>query len=101
STLPLTADDLVAGGRERRSTTFRSPLHQMVSTTPTEFWNDSCAMSELRYAIEHGATGATTNPTIVFSVVQQELADWKNRITALFAAGSTSTEAQITWQLIE
>jgi transaldolase len=64
-------------------------------------WNDSCSVNELRYAIEHGATGATTNPTIVFTVVQQELADWKDRIAQLFAAGKTATEAQITWRLIE
>lgn len=101
SALPIAGDELVGGGRERGNTTFRSPLHKMVSTTPTELWNDSCALSELRYAIEHGATGATTNPTIVFSVVQQELADWKDRITELFATGRTSTEAQITWRLIE
>lgn len=43
----------------------KSPLHQTVSTTPTEFWNDSCCVKELTYAIENGATGATSNPTIV------------------------------------
>jgi transaldolase len=80
---------------------FRSPLHKMVSTTPTDFWNDSCAVGELKYAIEHGATGATSNPTIVFSVLQQELADWKERIREIFAARPTATEAEITWQIIE
>ncbi len=90
-----------SNGRDRRNSTFRSPLHKMVSTTPTELWNDSCAVGELRYAIEHGAVGATTNPTIVFGVVQQEFADWKDRIAELFATKSTWTEAQITWQLIE
>ena len=39
-----------------------SPLSQMVRTTPTDFWNDSCATDELRYALEHGAVGATSNP---------------------------------------
>jgi len=101
STLPVVGDDLVAGGRERRNSAYRSPLHKMVSTTPTELWNDSCALSELRYAIEHGATGATSNPTIVFSVVQQELAEWRGRIAELFAAKGHATEAQITWRLIE
>src|SRR5437868_13517488 len=83
------------------SSKFRSPLHKMVSTTPTELWNDSCAVGELRYAIEHGAVGATSNPTIVFSVLQQEFADWKVRIGELFAMFPTWTEAQITWQLID
>jgi len=32
--------------------TCKSPLHQIVSTTPTEFWNDSCSVPELTYAIK-------------------------------------------------
>ena len=83
------------------SSRFRSPLHKMVSTTPTELWNDSCAVSELRYAIEHGAVGATSNPTIVFAVLQQEFADWKGRLGELFSTHAAWTEAQITWQLID
>jgi transaldolase len=83
------------------ASSFRSPLHKMVSTTPTEFWNDSCAVGELKYAIEHGAVGATSNPTIVFSVIKQEFGDWKARIQELFATRPTWTEAQLTWQLIE
>jgi hypothetical protein len=39
----------------------------MASTTPTEFWNDSCATADLTYALEHGGVGATSNPTIVAS----------------------------------
>ena len=34
---------------------YKSQLHQTVSTTPTEFWNDSCSVPELTYAIEHVA----------------------------------------------
>ena len=39
-----------------------APLKVMTETTATRFFNDSCAESELRYAIERGATGATTVP---------------------------------------
>jgi transaldolase len=87
--------------RDSRNPRYLGPLHEMVSTTPTELWNDSCAVSDLRYAIEHGAVGATSNPTIVYGVLQQELADWKDRIAELFATRPTWTEAQITWKLIE
>jgi len=73
----------------------------MVSTTPTDLWNDSCSVAELRYAIEHGAVGATSNPTIVFTVLKQELADWKPRIAELFAKHPDWTEAQLTWQIID
>ncbi|HEY6080405.1 MAG TPA: transaldolase family protein [Polyangiaceae bacterium] len=83
------------------STTFRSPLHEMVSTTPTDFWNDSCAVGELTYALEHGAVGATSNPTIVANVLRTEFGDWKPRIDELFRKETTWTEAQIAWKLIE
>jgi transaldolase len=51
---------------------YKSPLHQTVTTTATDYWNDSCSIEELTDAIEHGAVGATTNPTIVLGVVKKE-----------------------------
>lgn len=83
------------------STIFRSPLHEMALTTPTDFWSDSCAVSELQYALEHGAVGATSNPTIVASVLETELGDWRARLEDLFRTQPAWTEAQIAWQLIE
>ena len=53
--------------------TYKSPLHKMVTTTETDFWNDSCSVEELTYAIENGAVGATTNPTIVGDVLKKEM----------------------------
>jgi transaldolase len=73
----------------------------MVSTTPTDFWNDSCAVGELKYAMEHGAVGATSNPSIVLSVLRQEFADWKGRLLELFAASPSATEAELAWLLME
>ena len=51
-----------------------SPLLQMVTTTPTDYWNDSCSIEELTYGIEHGAVGATTNPQIVVMVLKERRA---------------------------
>src|SRR3954447_100202 len=79
----------------------KSPLHETVSTTATDYWNDSCSLEELSYAIEHGATGATSNPTIVGEVLQKEMALWRDRIGELIAASPRATEDDITWQLIE
>jgi transaldolase len=73
----------------------------MVSTTPTELWNDSCSVAELKYAIEHGAVGATSNPTIVYAVLKQEFGDWKARLEQLFKENPIKTDAEITWQLID
>ena len=39
-------------------TDVRSPLHETVATTPTDYWNDSCSIEELSYAIANGAVGA-------------------------------------------
>ena len=78
-----------------------SPLKQTVSTTPTDYWNDSCSIEELTYAIEHGAVGATTNPNIVLNVLNKEMHLWDDRIRALIVENPTWSEEQIAWKLIE
>ncbi len=78
-----------------------SPLLQMVTTTPTDYWNDSCSVEELTYAIGHGAVGATTNPNIVLNVLNKEMHLWEDRIRALIAEHPTWSEAEVTWKLIE
>ena len=79
----------------------KSPLHEMVSTTPTDYWNDSCALSELEYAISHVAVGATTNPSIVLYVLKKEMGRWRERIPAMFREDPTAGEVEITWRLVE
>ncbi|MFQ5617203.1 MAG: transaldolase family protein [Anaerolineales bacterium] len=81
--------------------TYKSPLHKTVSTTPTDYWNDSCSIDELTYAIEHGAVGATTNPTIVMQVLQQEFHLWEARIYEMIAENPAWSEVELTWKLIE
>jgi transaldolase len=83
------------------ATTYKSPLHETVSTTKTDYWNDSCSVEELTYAIDNGAVGATTNPTIVLGVLKKEMHLWKERIHQLIAENPSGTEDDITWRLIE
>jgi transaldolase len=83
------------------ATAYKSPLHETVSTTQTDYWNDSCSVEELTYAIDNGAVGATTNPTIVLGVLKKEMHLWKDRIYQIIAENPTGTEDDITWQLIE
>jgi transaldolase len=78
-----------------------SPLLQTVSTTPTDYWNDSCSIAELNYAIGHGAVGATTNPNIVLNVLKQEMHLWEDRIRAIIVENPTWSEEQVAWKLIE
>ncbi|MFQ5931533.1 MAG: transaldolase family protein [Nitrospiraceae bacterium] len=80
---------------------YKSPLHKMVATTDTDLWNDSCSVSELIYAIENGAVGATANPVIVGEVLSKEMELWEPGIRKLIADNPTATEDEIAWKLIE
>ena len=82
-------------------TIFRSKLHEMVLTTPTDYWNDSCSVEELNYAIEQGAVGATTNPVIVLGVLKKEMPLWRDRIHAIIAQNPLWTEREVAWKLME
>ena len=83
------------------STAFKSPLHQMTQTTPTCLWNDSAAIEELKYSIEHGAVGATCNPSIAVTVIKQELATWRPRMLQLLEEMPEANEDQIAWRIVE
>ncbi|MDR3335991.1 MAG: transaldolase [Treponema sp.] len=79
----------------------KNPLHTMTLTSPTEFWNDSCSTAELSSAIEYGATGGTSNPTIVGQVLKKELETWRPKIMELIRDNPTATEDVIAWKIIE
>lgn len=83
------------------NTEFKSPLHQTVSTTKTDFWNDSCSIGELTYAIEHGAVGATSNPTIVEQVLRLERHLWNDRIHEVIDDNPSWTEEEVMWKIFE
>jgi transaldolase len=73
----------------------------MAQTTKTQFWNDSCSIPELLYALEHGAVGATTNPVIVGQVLRQELDAYAPRIRELIRDNPNATEDEVAWLLNE
>ena len=74
-----------------------SPLARMVRDTETDHWNDSCATAELEYAVSRGATGATSNPSIVLEVLRKEGAYWLRRIRAVALANPAWAETDVTW----
>lgn len=80
---------------------YKSPLHKMACTTPTDFWNDSCSIPELTYAMEHGAVGATTNPVIVGEVLKKDMGSYEGRIKELIQEMGDATEDDIAWKLNE
>ena len=77
------------------------PMLQTVSGRPTDYWNDSCAIDELRYAVARGATGATSNPSIVLEVLSKERAYWTARILELARESPSLTESDLTWAVVE
>ena len=78
-----------------------TPLSRTARLGPTDYWNDSCAVDELTYAIERGATGATSNPSIVLEVMKKERAHWVPRVRELAAAHPAWTEIELTWAIVE
>src|ERR1035437_8649973 len=76
-------------GRERgpsmTMTMVDSPLLRTTRDSETDYWNDSCAVDELTYAIDRGATGATSNPSIVLEVLKKEKAHGVLRVRELAA----------------
>ncbi len=78
-----------------------SPLARTIAETPTDIWNDSCAVDELEYAIAFGAVGATANPTIVHDVWKKDPTYWRMRAGAIAAMHRTWTEVDIAWAIVE
>lgn len=83
------------------ATAFKSRLHEMASTTKTDYWNDSSSVEELTYAIENGAVGATSNPTIVVTVLKKEMRLWRDRIFEIIDQNPTWSEAEVAWKIFE
>ncbi len=82
-------------------TTYKSLLHETVTAYATDFWNDSCSVEELAYAIEHGAVGATSNPTIVEQVLKKERHLWEDRIHELISKNSSWSDEDVMGKVFE
>ena len=82
--------------------TCNGKLHEMSTKFPDcDYWNDSCALDELQYAVERGAKGATTNPVIVKNVLKKEMPLWRDTIQGLYTSMPEATEEEIAWELMK
>jgi transaldolase len=86
---------------EGRQTGAASPLGRTIAETPTDIWNDSCAIDELEYAIGFGAVGATANPTIVVDVWRKDPQGWAARARELSVTNASWTDVQLAWAIVE
>jgi transaldolase len=78
-----------------------SPLARTVAETPTDIWNDSCAVDELEYAVAFGAVGATANPTIVVDNWKKDPGHWAGRVRSLAAEQPAWEERALAWAIVE
>lgn len=76
-------------------------LQEMTEKFPTRFWNDSCNISELTSAISYGATGATTNPVIAKTVLEEDFERYKAFIENSIKDNPEATEDDIAWLTLE
>jgi transaldolase len=82
-------------------TQYNGLLHEMSLTTPTSYWNDSCSVEELNYAIQRGAVGATSNPVIVLTVLKKEMHLWMDFIHQTIRDHPTWSEIEVGWKVYE
>lgn len=73
---------------------------QQTAALGVEFWNDSCALHELREAIDNGAVGATSNPVIVGAAVTGDKERWLPVLDRLVREHPEDTEDDAAWRLI-
>jgi transaldolase len=60
-----------------------SYLRWLVRETPTTWWHDSGDLDELRYALEHGASGVTTNPLLSAQAWRASRERWASILAAI------------------
>ncbi|WP_316670353.1 transaldolase family protein [uncultured Propionibacterium sp.] len=76
------------------------PLLDASRNTPTALWNDSADPDELRQSISFGGVGATCNPSIAYTCINQRKDVWLPRIAELAREMPEATESQIGWQVV-
>lgn len=77
------------------------PLLKATEEFPTVLWNDSSDLDELRQSISFGAVGATCNPVIAYTTINQHRDIWEPRIAKIAADNPTWGESQIGWQAVK
>ncbi len=78
-----------------------SNLKRMSEDFETGFWVDSCGREDLKYGLEHGAIGATTNPIIVKNVLANDMALYEDELKRIIKENPEMVEDDVAWKMIE
>jgi transaldolase len=82
--------------------TYKGKLHETAVRFPnTDIWLDSCNEEDLKYSLERGTVGATTNPLIVGAVIKKELNIWESTIKEVISENKSFNEGEVAWTVIE
>lgn len=75
-------------------------LKWMTSETDSIYWHDSAVISEMKAALDNGATGVTTNPFLVASTLQQAPEYWKPQLADVPADLEGTPKVEILMQRV-
>jgi transaldolase len=77
-----------------------TPLN-LSTSLGTHWWNDSCDLNQLKQAVENGASGATSNPYIVYQAIKNNQNYWIPKLKNIIQQNPHLNEDQIAWKLID
>ncbi len=78
-----------------------SLLSWTASSTDTALWVDGIIESELRFGLDRGAVGATSNPIIALNAIREEAEKWDPVLKAAVRDFPDATEDEIGWRVVE
>ena len=77
-----------------------SYLKWVATRTPTSWWHDSGDPEELARALDHGATGVTTNPVLTNQAVRSAPDVWRDRLKAIRSGVTPRDQAEALVQTV-
>lgn len=99
--MSLTPADTTTADAAATAADSRPPLLRAAEDTSTALWNDSADPKELAQSIAFGAVGATCNPVIALTAIQNNPDIWLPRLRELAAEYPTATEDWLGWKAVE
>lgn len=71
-----------------------SYFHWLTSQTPTKWWHDSSDPEEISFGLEHMATGATTNPVLIYASLTNRPEKWASKLSEMPSDGNSQSRTE-------